>query len=43
MALLAIPDVDSNFVLNRNAVQILGYISTMSSVGSIVLGLLLYR
>jgi hypothetical protein len=43
MALLAIPDVDNNFIVSRNSVQILGYTSTISSIGSIVSGLLLYR
>jgi hypothetical protein len=42
-ALLAVPDVDTGFQGNRNPVQILSYTSIISSVGSIILGLLLMR
>jgi hypothetical protein len=42
-ALLAVPDVDSSFVVDRNPVQILSYFSILTSIGSIVVGLLLLR
>jgi hypothetical protein len=42
-ALLAVPDVDSSFVVDRNLVQILSYFSILTSIGSIVVGLLLMR
>jgi hypothetical protein len=42
-ALLAVPDVDDTFVVQRNAVQILSYVSIITSIGSIVVGLLLMR
>jgi hypothetical protein len=42
-ALLAVPDVDDTFVVQRTAVQILSYVSIITSIGSIVVGLLLMR
>jgi hypothetical protein len=42
-ALLAVPDVDTSFVVDRNPVQILSYFSIVTSIGSIVVGLLLMR
>lgn len=42
-ALLAVPTVDDHFTSSRTPVQILSYVSTLSSAGSIIAGLLLER
>jgi hypothetical protein len=41
MALLAVPTVDGGFTSYRTPIQILSYVSTTASVGSILTGLFL--
>jgi hypothetical protein len=43
MALLAVPSVDGGFTSSRSPVQILTYLSSLMSIGTIITGLLLIR